>query len=94
MNFGYSTSFKTIDKGFIEQFGPTGFSSSILNFSFNVVSFQSGFLYHTIFTFVFGVGFYLIIYSLISLGYIVSIYNSQFLLVIFGFCLIYLSKTY
>jgi len=94
MNFGYSTSFKTIDKGFIEQCGPTGFSSSILNFSFNIVGFQSGFLYHTIFTFVFGFGLYFLIYSLISLGYIVSIYNAQFFLIIFGFSLISLSKTF
>jgi hypothetical protein len=31
MNFGYSTSFKVFDKGLIEQFGPTGFSSMIFN---------------------------------------------------------------
>ena len=37
MNFGYSTSFKTIDKGIIEQFGPSGLSFSIFNASFNIL---------------------------------------------------------
>jgi len=31
MNFGYSLSFKTLDKGLIEQIGPTGFSLAIFN---------------------------------------------------------------
>jgi NADH-ubiquinone oxidoreductase chain 5 len=29
MNFGYSLSFKTLDKGLIEQLGPTGFAATI-----------------------------------------------------------------
>ena len=94
MNFGYSTTFQTIDKGFIEQFGPTGFSSIILNFSFNVTSFQSGFLYHTIFMLIFGFGLFFLTYTLLALGFIVSNFNIQFLLIIFGFSLISLSKTF
>jgi hypothetical protein len=33
------------------------------------------------------------VYSLMSLGFLLSIYNTQFFLILFGFCLITLSKT-
>jgi hypothetical protein len=93
MNFGYSTSFKTLDKGLIEQFGPTGMASSVFNASFNLVAFQSGFVYHTIFVLISFFCFYFFIYFLISLGFFLSIYNIQFFLIIFGFALLSLSKT-
>ena len=47
-------SFKTLDKGLIEQFGPTGIASTVFNLSFNVTALQTGFIYHTIFAFVYG----------------------------------------
>jgi hypothetical protein len=92
MNFGYSSTFKTFDKGLIEKFGPTGFDSNVFNVSFNIVAFQSGFIYHTIFVFVYGFGLYFVVYSLMSFGFLLSIYNTQFFLVLFGFSLIALSK--
>jgi hypothetical protein len=49
MNFGYSLSFKTLDKGLIEQLGPTGFAATIFNISFNLTAIQTGFVYHTVF---------------------------------------------
>jgi NADH-ubiquinone oxidoreductase chain 5 len=93
MNFGYSMSFKTLDKGLIEQFGPTGIASTVFNVSFNTVAFQSGFVYHTIFLFVFGFGLYFFVYLLMSLGIFLSVYNVQFFLVLFGFFLLSLSKS-
>jgi hypothetical protein len=93
MNFGYSSTFKTLDKGLIEQFGPTGIASSIFNISFNIIAFQSGYLYHTIFFFVYCFGLYFFIYFIMSLGFVVSIFNTQFFLLIFAFSTLMLSKT-
>jgi hypothetical protein len=92
MNFGYSTTFKTLDKGLIEQFGPSGFAVSIFNVSFNLTALQSGFLYHTIFVFMFGFGLYSFVYFLMSLNILFSVFNTQFFLVLFGFFLLILSK--
>jgi hypothetical protein len=77
----------------IEQFGPTGLGSSIFSTAFNVTAFQSGFVYHTIFVLVCFFCFYFFVYFLISLNFVLSIYNIQFFLIIFGFCLVYLAKT-
>ena len=46
MSFGYLTSFKALDKGLIENFGPTGFTTFILSlvrfiFYYCLVSFYS-----------------------------------------------------
>ena len=93
MNFGYSVSFKTLDKGIIEQFGPTGLASTIFNMSFNLTGVQTGFIYHTIFALVYGFIFYFFAYFLMSLGIGFSIYNIQFVLLFFGYSLLSLSKT-
>jgi hypothetical protein len=93
MNFGYSSSFKTFDKGLIEQFGPTGIATSVFNVSFNTIAFQTGLIYHTIFVLVYAVGLYFFVYGLMSLGFLLSLYNSQFFLILFGFFLLSLSKT-
>jgi len=44
--FGYSTSYKTIDRGIIEMFGPMGFSNVISNKAFLVNKLQTNYLYH------------------------------------------------
>jgi hypothetical protein len=93
MNFGYSSSFKTIDKGIIEQFGPTGIVASVFNVSFNLTAFQSGYIFHTIFVIVYCFIIYFSIYFLISLGFLISLNNAQFFLILFGFFLMSLSKT-
>jgi len=93
MNFGYSASFRLIDKGLIEQLGPTGLSSSIFNLSFNLVAIQSGFIYHTIFIFVYGFGLYFLLYSLLLIGNLLTVFNFQFFLILFGFMIITLTKT-
>ena len=93
MNFGYSMSFKTLDKGLIEQFGPTGIASTVFNLSFNVTALQTGFIYHTIFAFVYGFCLYFFGYFLMSFGVGLSIYNIQFILLFFGYFILSLSKT-
>jgi proton-translocating NADH-quinone oxidoreductase chain L len=92
INFGYQISFKALDKGLIEQIGPLGSSASIFNISFNITAFQSGFLYHTIFTFVYCFCLYLFIFFLLSLGFLTTIFNTQFFLIIFTFYLLSLFK--
>jgi len=92
MNFGYSSSFKLVDKGLIEQFGPTGLSSLIFNFSFNFLAYNSGFIYHTIFIFTYAFGFYFYLYLLLVLGKFLTIYSIQYFLVLFGFILISATK--
>jgi hypothetical protein len=42
MNFGYRSSFQSIDKGIIERFGATGFTASIFSVSSNLFNFHSG----------------------------------------------------
>uniref|UniRef100_UPI00404A4AE2 NADH-quinone oxidoreductase subunit L n=1 Tax=Gelidibacter sp. TaxID=2018083 RepID=UPI00404A4AE2 len=44
--FGYNVSYKIIDRGIFEIFGPMGLSSSILNKSFIISRLQTGYLYH------------------------------------------------
>jgi NADH-ubiquinone oxidoreductase chain 5 len=45
-NFSYNTSYKLIDRGIIEVFGPLGFSNLILKNSRKFFNLQSGFVYH------------------------------------------------
>jgi NADH-ubiquinone oxidoreductase chain 5 len=44
--FGYSVSYKFIDRGIFEVLGPTGLSSLSLNAASNLHKMQSGYLYH------------------------------------------------
>lgn len=47
MNFGYLTTFQSLDKGLIERIGPTGFTVSTFSLAFSFRSVNSGILYHT-----------------------------------------------
>ena len=44
--FGYSTSYKFVDRGIFEILGPTGLSTTALKISSNLHKMQSGFIYH------------------------------------------------
>ena len=94
MNFGYSFSFKMLDKGLIEQFGPTGFAISIFNFAFNITAVQTGLVYHVIFLFLLGFCFYFFSYFLLSFGIIFSLSNAQLLIFLFGYLLFVLSENF
>jgi proton-translocating NADH-quinone oxidoreductase chain L len=52
MNFGYLSTFQSLDKGLIERLGPTGFTVSIFQSSSNFVSYSTGVLYNTTFVFI------------------------------------------
>ena len=45
MNFGYKTSYKTIDRGFIEMIGPFGLSKTVLKKSQLLSTLQTGSVY-------------------------------------------------
>ena len=47
--FGYNTSYKIIDRGVIEMFGPMGLSSAISQKAFYVSSMKTNYLYHITF---------------------------------------------
>ncbi len=59
MNFGYKVSFLSLDKGFIENFGPVGLSKIALKSSNNLTFFSRNFLYQTTFFLLIGVLFFL-----------------------------------
>jgi len=84
MNFGYFSTFKSIDKGLIEKVGPTGFTLSIFNTSANFIKFYSGSLYHTIFFILSFAFLFLTFYFSCVIGFFTS-FNFQFLLLIFSF---------
>jgi len=86
-------SFKTLDKGLIEQLGPTGLSALTFNTSFNITAIQTGFIYHIIFIFIYSFFIYFISFFLISSGISFAVYNLQFFTLIFGYLLLSLAKT-
>ena len=57
LSFGYSVSTKSIDKGFLEMFGPRGIAQSFPLFSRNLSGLQSGILYHYAVTMLLGLTF-------------------------------------
>lgn len=93
MNFGYSSSFKLVDKGLIEQLGPTGISSFVFSLSFNLLASQSGYIYNAILFFICGFGLFLFFYFLLAIGSILTVYSIKFLLLLFGFCALVLVTT-
>jgi NADH-ubiquinone oxidoreductase chain 5 len=49
LQFGYNTSYKVVDKGVIELFGPKGFAYLVMNMSSQIINLQSGFIHFYIF---------------------------------------------
>ena len=69
LNFGYFTSYKLLDRGLIELFGPHGFSSIFYSWAKVFSRFQTGFIYHYLFVFllsvsVFGVFIIILCYEI------------------------------
>jgi hypothetical protein len=52
MQFGYATTFQSLDKGLIEKVGPTGFVGSVFNASSNFLSYSTGYPYKAIYVLV------------------------------------------
>ena len=52
--FGYSISYKFVDRGIFEVLGPSGISSVVLQVASNLHKLQSGYLYHYSFSILVG----------------------------------------
>jgi NADH-ubiquinone oxidoreductase chain 5 len=88
MNFGYKTSFKTIDKGNIEIFGPFGMSAVISVYSEILTFLSSGFVFH--YSFLIMLSIVLIIFNYV---FILSFaINSMVFLCLFFAYLAFISK--
>lgn len=55
LNFGFNFSYKNIDRGIIEYFGPYGITNEISQASKKMLTVQSGFLYHYTFSILLGI---------------------------------------
>ena len=91
MNFGYNVSFLAIDKGIIEQMGPTGFAKSLFNFSYNFSSLQKGLLFNTIFVITVSV-MALLFFFFTEAFFFSSTFNLQFAFLGFSFLLYLLAN--
>ena len=60
MSFGYSVTFKLLDKGLIEYLGPLGLANFFTNISEKFSRYQTGYIYHYGFSMFLGFGFFLI----------------------------------
>ena len=58
LRFGYSVSFKLLDKGLIELFGPVGFANTFHQLAGRFSAMQSGYISHAAFTMFLGLAFF------------------------------------
>jgi len=72
MNFGYLTSFQSLDKGLIEKIGPSGFTLLTYDISFNFTLVNSGVLHRVIFLLVSFVLIFLSFSLMGALGFLVT----------------------
>jgi len=71
--FGYSVSYKFVDRGVFEILGPTGLSNTALKVGSSVHKMQTGFIYHYTLTILMGFTFFLgILYLWEFLGFILD----------------------
>ena len=75
MNFGYKTSFKSIDKGNIEIIGPFGLSFLILAYSEIITYIHSGLIFHYAFLIMFSILCILFSYTFITGCYKLYYFN-------------------
>ena len=59
--FGYSISYKFVDRGIFEILGPTGLTIFFSKISYNIHKMQSGYLYHFTFSILISITFFLLI---------------------------------
>lgn len=87
--FGYSVSYKIVDRGIFEILGPNGLALSISKMSNNIAKLQSGYIYHYTFLILLGstilVGV-LRLYNDIYFSEISNAIDSRLLLVLIGTC--------
>ena len=82
LKLGYDISYKTIDRGLIENLGPYGLSKLFYNPSFNLLQYQTGLLYHYTFIMLVGSIFLITVIGLFS-------YSLQFSLFLIFFSILF-----
>jgi ABC-type uncharacterized transport system permease subunit len=90
MNFGYLTTFQSLDKGLIERLGPTGFTVSTFSLAFNFRGINSGILYHTATIFIVFVALFVVFFTLGCFGLTLT-YSASFSALLAAYFLILLS---
>jgi len=63
MNFGYTFTFQTMDKGLIEKLGPTGFVSFLFKTSSNLLGFNTGLIYNILYIILFFIVFFIMYFT-------------------------------
>jgi hypothetical protein len=89
MNFGYLTTFQSMDKGIIERFGPTGFTNNTFSIALRYMSINSGNLFHTAFVFI-TFAIFLTLFFVFGFFELLSIFNGLFMLLVISYFLILL----
>jgi len=69
LDWGYDYTFKSLDKGFIEFFGPEGLSKSFYDFSKKLSRLHTGLIYD--YSFVMAISFFIITFIVLSLTYFI-----------------------
>ena len=85
LNFGYLISFKLLDRGFIELYGPFGVSKSIKKCGFMLSNLQTGQITHYLFFMVLGLIFFILFSFLkVIFAFNFSLYLIFFMLIIYS----------
>ena len=90
MNFGYLTTFQSLDKGLIECIGPTGFTVSTFSLAFNFRGVNSGILYHTATIFIVFVALFVVFFTLGCFNVVLA-YSVSFFALLAAYFLVLLS---
>ena len=90
-NMSYTISYKLIDRGLIELFGPFGFSKILTKTARIINKLQSGFIYHYTFLFLVGITFLLSIFQFYNLAnnYYILTFDFAKLIILFVVYLIF-----
>ena len=84
LHFGYHISFKLLDRGLIELIGPLGITRTLSAITKKTSQFQSGLIYHYVFTMILGVTFFILLF-------ILPVFFKTSLLIIFSYFFLYLN---
>ena len=92
MNFGYFSTFQSLDKGLIEKFGPTGFTSVVSISSAGLSTYNNGLFFRVVF-FIISFTLFFLTYYLVILFEISFIFNLNFFLFVYTFMLSFLFES-
>ena len=88
LHVGYDGTYKTVDRGIIEFFGPFGLSNVLYNRELNASRLQTGLIYH--YTFVMLIGAVLLM-TFIGFQSLISFYIDSHLFILFFFLIIFVN---